>query len=274
MDLIKNREYIVDIIDNGIEGEGIAKIDKFTVFIPQTLKGERVKIIIVKIQSSYAYGKVIKIIEKSKYRQNQDDCSTYKRCGGCNLRYINYEKTLDLKQNMVENCLKKAMKREIFVKPIIGMGNPFYYRNKLQYPIGIDKKGTAVMGVYASRSHDIIPTEECLIQNKKIQEIANDSFDFLIKNGVIPYDELRQIGILRHIVVRIGFITNEVMLILVLNNNTLKKEKDFIDYITKKHIEIKTIIKNINNKNTNIILGKENNIIYGPRIYFRQARRL
>lgn len=268
MDLKKNQEYIVDIIDNGIEGEGIAKIDNFTIFVPQTLKGEKVKILIVKVQSSYAYGKVIEIMEESKDRQKEDDCSTYKRCGGCSLRYMSYEKTLELKQNMVENCFRKALKKEVYVKPVIGMGNPFYYRNKLQYPVGIDKNGKAVMGVYANRSHEIIATSDCLIQNKKIQEIANDSFDFLIRNGVIPYDETKQKGDLRHIVVRIGFITNEIMLILTLNSNKLKKEEAFVNYITKKHPEIKTIIKNINDKNTNVILGNKNNVVFGPRIYF------
>ena len=143
------------------------------------------------------------------------------------------------------------------------MGNPYYYRNKLQYPVGIDKNGNPVMGVYANRTHNIIPTNDCLIQNKKNQEIANDVFKFLISNGVLPYNEANGKGVLRHIIVRIGLHTDEVMLILVLNNSNIQKENEFIDFITKKHPEIKTIVKNINNKNTNVILGNINETIYG-----------
>ena len=99
----KNEEYIVDIIDNGYEGEGIAKVDNFTIFIPNAIKGEKVRIVIVKVTSSYAYGKILEIIEKSEDRREEIDCSTYKRCGGCNLRHMNYNKTLELKKNTVQN---------------------------------------------------------------------------------------------------------------------------------------------------------------------------
>ena len=121
MNIKKNQEYIVNIIDNGFEGEGIAKIDNFTVFIPQTLKGEKVKILIVKVQSSFAYAKALEIIEKSEYR-DQTDCDTYKKCGGCNLRYMDYNMTLNLKKATVENSLKKALNREIIVDEPIRYG--------------------------------------------------------------------------------------------------------------------------------------------------------
>lgn len=259
----KNQEYIVDIIDNGFEGEGIAKIDDFTIFIPQTLKGERVKIVIVKVKSSYAFGKALEIINKSRNRV-EEDCSTYKRCGGCNLRYMDYENTLNLKREMVKNCLKKELKYDIEVYPTIGMGNPYNYRNKLQYPVGLNKNREPVMGVYANRTHDIIPTNQCLIQNTKAQEIANDTFEFLVKNDVRAYNEQTRKGVLRHIVIRVGVHTDEIMLILVVNQEKIDCEENFISYITKKHPEIKTIVKNLNKKDTNVILGVENKIIYGP----------
>ena len=136
----KNKEYIVDIIDNGFEGEGIAKIEDFTVFIPQAIKGEKVKIVITKVLSSHAFGKILEILKPSKYRINED-CNTYKRCGGCNLRHIDYEETLNIKQNIVQNLVNKTLKNKIKINPTVAMGNPYHYRNKLQFPVGIDKNG-------------------------------------------------------------------------------------------------------------------------------------
>lgn len=135
----KNNEYIVDIVDNGYEGEGIAKIDGFTIFIQNSIKGEKIKILIVKVLSSHAFGKIVDILEPSKHRI-ESDCSTYKRCGGCNLRHIDYEETLNIKQNAVQSLVNKTLENKIKVKPTWGMGTPYHYRNKLQFPVGIDKK--------------------------------------------------------------------------------------------------------------------------------------
>ena len=177
----KNEEYIVDIIDNGFQGEGIARIEGITIFINKAIKGEKVKLKILKVQKNFAYGKIIEIIEKSRERV-QPDCKTYNRCGGCNLRHISYNETLKIKKTTVENCLYKALKKEIKVNDVIGMKNPLHYRNKLQYPLGIDSKGNSVMGVFSARTHEIIPTDKCYIQNEKCEEIANDIFEFIKKN--------------------------------------------------------------------------------------------
>ena len=140
----KNREYTVEILDNGYNGEGIAKIKEFTIFIPNAIKGEQVKILIVKVLSSYAFGKIIEIISPSEHRI-ESDCSTYKRCGGCNLRHIKYEQTLKIKQKAVQNLVNKSIKQEIEVQDILEMENPYNYRNKAQYPIGINKDGQPVI---------------------------------------------------------------------------------------------------------------------------------
>ena len=167
----KNQNYIVDIIDNGIEGEGIAKIDNFTIFIPGAIKGEKVKILIVKVLTSYAYGKIIEIIEKSDKRVELD-CATYKRCGGCNLRHIDYEETLEIKRNIVQNLVDKTLKNKIEVDSVLGMGNPYHYRNKAQYPVGIGKDGKPVIGVFANRTHEIIPMEKVIaIYEKYLTEL-------------------------------------------------------------------------------------------------------
>ena len=262
MDIEKNKEYIVDIIDNGYEGEGIAKINDFTIFIPGAIKGEKVKVIIVKVLSSHAFGKIVEIINTSNSRK-EVDCTTYKRCGGCNLRHINYADTLNIKREIVQNLVNKTLKNEVKVKETIGMDKPFYYRNKAQYPVGKDKENKPVMGVFANRTHEIIPINKCYIQNEQTEEIAKYAFELWNKNNLSIYDEKTRKGLLRHIVTKIGIKTNEIMLILVINGDKFKDEEGFVRNIINKYPNVKTIVKNINTKNTNVILGDKNVKLYG-----------
>jgi len=259
----KNEKYIVDIIDNGYEGEGIAKIDNFTIFIPGAIKGEKVKILIVKVTSSYAFGKILEIIEASKDRVKGIDCETYRRCGGCNLRHVKYEKTLEIKKETVQNLVNKNLKTKIQVKDTIGMENPFNYRNKAQYPIGIDKENNPIIGVFANRTHEVIQIKECMIQNKESEKIAKQICNFAKENNISVYNENTGKGLLRHIVIKVGIKTNEIMCILVLNGKEITNETNLVKQLTNKYPNIKTIVKNINTKNTNVILGKENITIYG-----------
>lgn len=258
----KNKEYIVEIIDNGFEGEGIAKINDFTIFIPGAIKGEKVKILIVKVLSSYAFGKILEILEKSENRI-ETDCKTYKRCGGCNLRHIKYQETLKLKQNAVQSLVDKTLKNKIKVKETVGMENPYYYRNKVQYPVGIDKNGKPQIGVFANRSHEIIPIEKCFIQNEKSEEIAKYIFELWNENNYTIYNEETRKGLLRHIVIKTGIKTNQYMCILVVNGQGFDNEKEFVSKIANKYKEIRAIIVNSNMKNTNVILGLENRTIFG-----------
>ena len=167
----KNKEYKVKIIDNGYEGEGIAKIDNFTIFIKGAIKDEICKIVITKVNKSFAFGKLLEIVESSKERV-ESDCTTYKRCGGCSLRHIKYEETLKIKQDMVQNLVDKNLSNKIKVNNVIGMENPYYYRNKAQYPVGIDKNGKPIIGVFANRTHEIIPIQKCFIQNEKSEKLG------------------------------------------------------------------------------------------------------
>lgn len=258
----KNKEYIVDIIDNGFKGEGIAKVENFTIFIPNAIKGEKVKIVIVKVLSSEAFGKIIEIISPSIYRM-ESDCETYKRCGGCNLRHVQYEQTLKMKQNAVQSLVKKMLKNKVKVQPVLGMENPYHYRNKAQYPIGTDKNGQPVMGVFANRTHEIIPFQTCFIQNQKTEQIAKFIFDFIVKNRISIYNEKTKNGLVRHIVTKIGIKSNEIMCVLVINGKKIPKEKELVTQIINHFPEVKTIVKNINTKNTNVILGQENINLYG-----------
>ena len=264
----KNEEYITTIIDNGYQGEGIAKIDDITVFVPNCIKGETVKIKILKEKNSIAFGKVLEVIEKSENRVNCIDCETFLKCGGCTLRHMKYDYTIELKKKAVQETLRKSLNKEININEVIKMENPHYYRNKLQYPIGIDKDGGYKMGVYTSRTHDIVQTDNCFIQNELIQKIANDIFAFIKQEKIEVYNEKNNTGGIRHLIIRIGIKTNEVLITIVTNTEKIKKEKELIEYITSKHSEIKTIVKNINSKNTNVILGNKNIVLFGTGYIF------
>ena len=258
----KNDEYIVEIIDNGFQGEGIAKINNIPIFIPNVIKNEKVKIKILKVNTNFCYGKILEIIKKSESRVNED-CNTYKKCGGCNLRHIDYKTTLEIKKEIVKNNFKKAKLEYVKVNECIGMEEPYNYRNKLQYPVGIGEEGRPVMGVFAERSHRIIETSKCMIQDEISQEIANTIFHFIKQNNIPVYNEEKQTGEIRHIYIRKAIKTDEIMVVLVSNKDKITKEKEITKYITNKYSQIKTVVKNINNKNTNVILGRKNEILFG-----------
>lgn len=265
----KNKEYIVDIIDYGAEGEGIAKIENYTIFIPGALKGEKVTILIVKTLTSYAYGKLLKVLEQGKHRQ-QSDCDTFGRCGGCDLRHINYEETLEMKQQKVQNLVNKTLTKKIQVEKTLGMGFPYYYRNKAQYPFGKNKEGIPVTGIYAKRSHQIIPIKECEIQSVLSQRIVSFILDKIKEYEIPVYDETTQKGIVRHVVVRIGKNSGEVMCTIVVNQEEVPKEKQLVQALRKEFPMITTIVKNINHKNTNVIMGDKNITLYGNGYIFDQ----
>ena len=262
MPVEKNKEYIVEIVDNGFQGEGIARVNNFTIFIPNAIKGEKVRILVVKVLTSYAFGKIKEIIEPSKYRISSD-CNTYKRCGGCNLRHIDYKYTLKMKQNQVQSLVNKNLKNKIEVGSTVGMENPYHYRNKAQLPVGIDKDGQPTIGVYANRTHEIIPIENCMIQNEQTQKVAKSILEFIKKNNISIYDEEIGKGLIRHLVIKVGINTNELMCIIVINGKEIPKQEKLIKELISKFPNIKSIVKNINTKNTNVILGKQNEVIYG-----------
>ena len=260
----KNKQYEVDIIDQGAEGEGIAKIDGFTIFIPQAIKGEKVKILIVKVLKTHAFGKILEIIKKSENRI-EIDCNSYPRCGGCNLRHMDYESTLNLKQNKVENLVNKTFGKDNIIKvnKTIGMGNPFNYRNKAQYPFGEDKNGGLIWGVFAQRTHDIIPIKNCKIQDEISEQITYVLYQFFKNKSIKAYNEKNKTGLIRHVVIKVGKNTKEIMCIIVINGKEIPYEKEMIEMLVQRFPNIKTIVKNINMKNTNVILGEKNVVLYG-----------
>lgn len=255
----KNEEYIVNIIDNGSNGEGICKIDEFTIFVSGAIKEEKCKIKILKVNKSFAYAKVLDIIEKSNYRV-EPDCISYKKCGGCNLRHINYEYTLKMKREKIQNLVNKTLSKRIVVDSTIGMDKPYFYRNKAIYPVAeIGEK--RIVGIYANRSHSVIEFDKCMIQSEESQEIAKYILD---KWNNSIYNEETHKGFLRNIMIRVGTISKEIMVVLVTNG--------MIDYdysnLIKKFPNIKTIIINDNHEVTNVVLSNNNKVIYGDGVIY------
>uniref|UniRef100_UPI0039E9940B 23S rRNA (uracil(1939)-C(5))-methyltransferase RlmD n=1 Tax=Clostridium perfringens TaxID=1502 RepID=UPI0039E9940B len=262
----KNKEYIFDIISQGYEGEGIAKIDnKYPIFIEGALKGEKVKVRIVKVNKNFAYGKLMEVLEASEERVNPP-CAIYKRCGGCKLQHASYKAQLDFKWDRVKDCVSKIGKLDpSIVKYPLGMENPWRYRNKVQLPIGLIN-GEVKIGFFAPRSHDIIDMESCLIQDEIGDKVVKLTREWIEKFNIRPYNvdgEYDEKGIVRHIMIRRGFTTNEVMIVLVTNGETLPNKEEFVDLMVKNIPGIKSVIQNINSKKTNVILGLESKTLWG-----------
>lgn len=261
----KNEYLDLEIIDNGSSFEGIAKKDGKVIFVPETIIGEKVRAKLIKVNKDYAIAKVEDFYSKSKYRV-EPICDVFKRCGGCSSQHIEYDMQLLLKNKMVENVLKKQKINYEILDKVLGMGMPYYYRNKVQYPVRVDKSNNTVMGFYSKRSHDIVKNNCCFIQNRVIDMLSKAVFDLLISEGFDGYNEISGTGDIRHILVRRGYHTSDIMVVIIVNNETLLKDKRF-EKIAKKLIlenkNIKGIFLNLNESNTNEILGDKTVKIYG-----------
>lgn len=259
-----NDIYDTEIIDNGSNFEGIAKIDGITTFIDDAIISEKVRLKIKKVTSSYTQAKILDIYEKSKYRQDPI-CEVFGKCGGCSCQHMDYNFVLNQKKKIVENVLSKQRVEYKVLNNCIGMGMPYYYRNKVQYPIRIDSFGKNKIGFYQKNSHDIIENKCCYIQDRVIDIVAKDIFNKLIELGFDGYNEEKNIGDIRHIVVRRGYHTSEIMIILVVNNNDLFSDSRFLKLVNhiKLNKNIKSLVLNLNKSKTNEILGDKSKVIYG-----------
>lgn len=262
----KNKEYILDIIAEGYEGEGIAKIEGYPIFIEGVLTGEKVKVKIVKTKKNYAYGKLIEIIEVSDHRE-EPKCANFKRCGGCSIQHMTYKKQLDFKWERVKDCISKigGLSSDLVKYPLGMEENPYRYRNKVQLPIG-KVNGEIVIGFYAPRSHNIIDIDACLIQDEVADKVAALTKEWIIKNNIEPTTingEFNDKGIVRHIMIRKGFKTGEVMVVLVATTKNVPALDEFKSLIIEGIEGIKSVVLNINSKNTNVILGQECITLYG-----------
>ena len=255
----KDKEYIFDVEALGYEGEGIAKIDRYPVFIPGALIGEKVKVIITKVKKNFAYGKLIEVLEKSKERKIPK-CANYNICGGCTLQHLSYEGQLDFKFARVKDCIRKiAGLDENIVKYPIGMKNIYRYRNKVQFPVGI-VNGKLSIGFFSEKSHRIIDMDTCLLQGEESEKIINIIRKWMNDYSIIPAKKEGKFfkqGIIRHIVVRKSFKTNDIMVILVTTNKKIPYVNELIEMLTNSISNIKSIVQNINDKDTNLVMGYE-----------------
>ncbi|WP_291576497.1 23S rRNA (uracil(1939)-C(5))-methyltransferase RlmD [Clostridium sp. UBA4548] len=258
----KNKDYIVTIENYGHEGEGVAKIQGFTVFIAGVLKGEVVKVKIIKVNKNYGVGKLLEVIEASEKRV-EPVCGTYKRCGGCNLQHYSYEEQLNFKTERVKNVISRIGKLEdVIIHNTLGMGTPYNYRNKVQLPVGATGEEILV-GFYAPRSHDIINMDKCYIQDEVGDQVIALTKQWMKKFKISPYDEKSHSGIVRHIMVRKGFKTGEIMVVLVTRSEELPHKQEFIDLIKENITRVVSIIQNINKEKTNVILGLKSLTLWG-----------
>ncbi|WP_343101841.1 23S rRNA (uracil(1939)-C(5))-methyltransferase RlmD [Romboutsia sp. MSSM.1001216sp_RTP31141st1_G3_RTP31141_220114] len=261
--LTKNKEYIVDIVDIGQGGVGIGKHDGFTVFVEGGLVEDKVKVKINKSKKNYAVGDIVEIIEKSPFRVDRKCSDSLKDCGGCQVQELEYQKQLDIKTNEVKQVITRIGKLDnVEIHNTIGMENPFRYRNKAQFPI--QKSGNnPVIGFYKKKSHDIIPMDKCIIQHDINDKIVKIIKTYINAYNVSVYDEKTHTGVLRHLVTKIGFTTNEVMVVLVANGKKLPYLKELASVLEENIPGFKTLVVNVNREKTNVILGKENRVIYG-----------
>lgn len=257
----KNEEYIAKAIDNGFEGEGIFKIDNMAVFAPGIIKGEEVKLKILKVNKKFAFAKPMEIIKESKYRE-KTICDVYGKCGGCNLMHVNYNYQMQIKKQRVETCLRKE-NVIAKVENTVGMGIPLHYRNKVQYPVSQDKNGKNIIGFYTKRSHNIIANNCCYIQDEICDKVAKNVFSLLEKYNLKGYVEETKVGDIRHIIVRRGYYTNQVMVVIVTKKENTKNLVNLAKDIADNIEEVTTIVQNVNNADGNVILGDKNNVLYG-----------
>ena len=289
MEYKKNDCVTVTIEDMGNDGEGIGKADGFTLFVKDAVLGDTVEAKIVKSKKSYAYARLEKVVTPSPFRV-EPKCAYHRQCGGCQLQTLSYEKQLDFKQQKVRNNLIRigGFAPEYIdarMEPIVGMEEPFYYRNKAQYPVGTDKDGNIITGFYAGRTHSIIANTQCHLGAIENQEILEIILEHMRRYNVAPYDEATGEGLVRHILIRKGFTGGEIMVCLVINwgNAAIQrkagKEKEYqnnsVEFLPKQEILLEklssvkgmtSVSVSINTEQTNVIMGKEIRTIWGSPV--------
>ena len=252
----KNDLLQIKIEAMGNAGEGIGKIDGYPLFVKDALPGDLAEVRVTKVKKTYAFARLERVLEASPER-TEPRCPLHRRCGGCQIQALSYEKQLEYKEQKVrEDLIRIGGFADPPVFQVLGMDEPYHYRNKAQFPFGRDREGRIVTGFYAGRTHTIVPGTECAIgvpENKQILELI---LDFMEKHGIAPYDETTGKGLLRHALIRKGFATGELMVCLVINGRSFPHVEELADRL----FEIPGMTSfslNVNQKNTNVILGEE-----------------
>lgn len=263
--LEKNKDYIVKIDSLGYEGEGVAKIDRYPIFIPGALKGETVKIQIIKSKKNYAYAKLIEIVEKSDERK-KPECINYNKCGGCTIMHSNYDGQLNFKYNRVKECIERigGLDGEI-VKYTIGMEIPYRYRNKGIFSVGLVDDELSI-GFFSKKTHEIVNMNSCMLQDEVSDKIISIIREWMIAYSITPAKKNGLFfaeGLIRNIMIRKGFKTNEVMIVLVTTGKEIPYKEELIKRLEKEIENIKSVIQNINVKDTNVVFGDKSITLWG-----------
>lgn len=263
----KNEYYDVKIESLTHDGLGVARVDGFPVFVANALVGEEINMKVTLVKKKYAFGRAVDYFVTSGERV-KPECGIYKQCGGCQVQHLSYEGQLKMKHDTVVNHLKRIGHIEdANVLPTIGMQNPSRYRNKTQVPFGY-ADGKVVAGFYQKRSHEIINMQSCLIQTDISDQIVETMRQLCQELEIDPYNESLNLGVLRHVIVRVGFKTEEIMVTLVTRTHEIPNSELLIQRLVSKYPKIKSIAQNVNPKVTNVIFGDETRILYGePYIY-------
>jgi len=253
----------VKCTDISSEGKGVVKFGKDVIFVDGLFIGEEADIEILYHRAGVNFGKVKKLYTLSKNRI-QPKCKVCTSCGGCQYQQIDYKTQLEYKTKRVKEALSRIGGIKTNVLPCIGMDDPYYYRNKIQMPYGKDRKGNVVYGFFKENSHEIIPVKECAIEDKRAAPILWDIKE-LVKEMKIPvYNEDSGKGILRYVLIRTSYHYPELMVVLVTSTMNFPGQRNFINELTKRHPEITTIVENVNSRHTNVILGPQEKVLFGP----------
>lgn len=264
MKLNKNDIVTLEITALSNEGNGIGRIGDIVVFVPSTAVGDKIEVRIVKVLKSYAFGRLEKILMPSKDRI-ENNCPVFEKCGGCAYRHISYNAETKEKAEQVFHNIKAIGRTENYTKCDIinNSDNTERYRNKGQFPVGMDADGKIISGFFAPRSHRIIPVSDCLLQPKVFGQIVEDCIAFFEENKVSVYDEATGKGLIRHIYLRQGAVSEEIMLCFVVNGKTFTGEKALCNQLSSKYSRIKSIVLNVNKTRNNVIMGKECITLWG-----------
>lgn len=258
----KNDEIQLTIEDMGVSGEGIGKAEGMTFFVKDALIGDHIRAGITKLKKNYGYARLLEILTPSPWRV-QPRCPIHRQCGGCQIQALDYKKQLEFKQKKVLGNLQRIGGfAEPPMEPVVGMEDPYHYRNKAQFPIGKDKDGRIIAGFYAGRTHQIIPNRDCALGVPVNKEILDIIIGIMEEKGIEPYDEQTRKGLVRHVLIRYGFHTKEIMVCIVVNGEKLS----YADVFVKELCKLKgmtSISINVNQQNTNVIMGQEVKVLWG-----------
>lgn len=262
MEFKKNDLLTVVIEDMGHDGEGIGKAEGYTLFIKDAVIGDTVEAKIMKAKKNYGYARLMRVLNPSPYRV-EPKCPCARACGGCQLQFLSYEKQLEFKKNKVKGNLERIGGfGQVEIEKVIGMENPWRYRNKAQFPVGKNKDGEIITGFYAGRTHSIIPNRNCYLGAEVNEEILNQVIAYMTDNHVEPYEEAGGKGLVRHILIRNGFKTGEIMVCIIANGRTLPKVNNLIERL-QTIPGMTSISLNVNTKRNNVILGDEVITLWG-----------